>query len=84
MSKTCMVRARVEPKAKRAAEKILAEVGMSLSEAVRLLCHQIQLRHGLPFEARIPNKETLEAMDEPITHLPRFKTSAELFKELAS
>jgi DNA-damage-inducible protein J len=62
--KIATVNARIEPKLKHQAEHILHKVGLSSAEAVRLFYKQICLHKGLPFEVRVPNEETLNAMDE--------------------
>ena len=62
MPKTATIHARVDDKIKSRAERILRRVGISTTDAVNLLLHQIVLRDGLPFEVRIPNKETIAAM----------------------
>jgi DNA-damage-inducible protein J len=58
MSKTATIRARVEPNLKSEVEDILERLGLSASETIQLLYRQIQLRHGLPFEVRLPTKLT--------------------------
>ena len=62
MAKTAMIRARVEPELKQAAEKVFAKLGLTATEAIRLFYRQTALRNGLPFELRIPNEETLAAV----------------------
>lgn len=62
MAKTEMIRARVEPDLKHDAETVFSTLGMSPTEAITLFYKQVALQHGLPFEVRIPNAETLEAM----------------------
>jgi DNA-damage-inducible protein J len=62
MAKTEMIRARVEPDLKHDAEAVFSTLGMSPTEAITLFYKQVTLQHGLPFEIRIPNAETLEAM----------------------
>jgi len=62
MAKTEMIRARVEPDLKQDAEAVFSMLGMSPTEAITLFYKQVALQHGLPFEVRIPNAETLEAM----------------------
>ena len=57
-----MIRARVEPDLKHDAEAVFSTLGMSPTEAITLFYKQVTLQHGLPFEIRIPNAETLEAM----------------------
>jgi DNA-damage-inducible protein J len=64
MTKSAMIRARVEPELKKEAEEVLAEVGLSPTEAIRLFYRQISLRHGLPFEVRVPNTATRAAISE--------------------
>jgi DNA-damage-inducible protein J len=60
MAKTGMIRARTEPGLKSNVERILKKLGMTSTEAINLFYRQIQLRKGLPFDVRIPNKTTLE------------------------
>ena len=64
MTKSATVRARIDDTTKARVEKILNRVGVSASEAINLLWHQIELQGGLPFEVRIPNKQTARAMRE--------------------
>jgi DNA-damage-inducible protein J len=67
MTKSAMVRARVEPQLKKNAEEVLADVGLSPAEAIRLFYRQVYLRRGLPFEVRVPNPATRVAMAEART-----------------
>lgn len=62
MSKTEMIRARVEPGLKHEAEAVFDALGLTSTEAITLFYKQVTLQHGLPFEVRIPNKATLDAM----------------------
>jgi len=62
MAKTEMIRARVEPDLKQDAEDVFSTLGLSPTEAITLFYKQVTLQNGLPFEVRIPNAETLEAM----------------------
>ena len=64
MSKTEEVRARIDPATKAAAEGVFAKLGLSPSEAVRLFYRQVELYQGFPFELRIPNEATLEAIHD--------------------
>ena len=61
-AKTGMIRARVSPELKAEAEGILAEIGLSSSDAIRMFYKQVTLQKGLPFEARIPNATTRKAL----------------------
>ena len=64
MAKTEMIRARVEPALKRQAEECFSELGLSATEAITLFYKQVALRRGLPFDVRIPNAETVEALQQ--------------------
>ncbi|MCQ3812615.1 MAG: type II toxin-antitoxin system RelB/DinJ family antitoxin [Acidimicrobiia bacterium] len=64
MAKTEMIRARVEPDLKREAEEVLGELGMSATEAITLFYTQVAMQRGLPFDVRIPNAETAEALHQ--------------------
>jgi DNA-damage-inducible protein J len=62
MPKDAHINARVDKQVKAKAQKVLAKVGLSTTDAINLLLHQIVLRDGLPFEARVPNRETQAAI----------------------
>ena len=64
MPKTGYVAARVEPALKKSAQTVLRRVGLSTTEAITLFLHKVVLQRGLPFEARIPNRSTRQAIDE--------------------
>lgn len=44
------------------AKEIFNQYGLSLSQAVNIFLTQSVLNRGLPFEVKIPNDETLQAM----------------------
>jgi DNA-damage-inducible protein J len=64
MAKTAVIHARVEPKLKKKAETVFKRLGLSSTDAIRLFYTQVELNNGLPFEVRIPNEETLQALRE--------------------
>jgi DNA-damage-inducible protein J len=64
VKQTDYIRARVDPELKADAEAILETLGVTASDAIRMLYKQIVLRKGLPFELRIPNATTRRAMRE--------------------
>ena len=47
---------------KERAKEIYKQYGLSLSQAVNMFLAQSVFERGLPFDAKIPNDETLEAM----------------------
>lgn len=62
--KTAEVRSRIEPSLKEQSAEVLASLGLDMSDAIRLFLRQVVEVHGLPFEVRKPNKETVAAMLE--------------------
>ncbi len=57
-----VVRARIDETTKERAEAVLAAIGLTVSDAFRLLMIRIAREGALPFEPLIPNDETVEAM----------------------
>ncbi len=64
MAKTAMIRARTEPALKDEVDRILHQLGMTSTEAINLFYRQVKLRKGLPFDIKIPNKETGQVFKE--------------------
>jgi len=64
MGKTEFIRARIEPELKEEVLSILQTLGLSLTEAITLFFKMIKLNRGLPFEVKIPNEETMEALED--------------------
>jgi DNA-damage-inducible protein J len=59
-----VVRARIDKNTKEQAEAVLAAIGLTLSDAVRLMLIRVAREKALPFNPLIPNEETIEAMRE--------------------
>jgi DNA-damage-inducible protein J len=64
MGKTGYITARIEPKLKARAARVLASVGVSTTDAITMFLRQVVLRIGFPFEVRVPNAETRKAIAE--------------------
>lgn len=64
MAKTAMIRARVEPDLKSEVEGVFTELGLSATEAITLFYKQVAIHNGLPFPVRIPNAETISAIED--------------------
>ena len=79
-----MIRARTEPELKNTVERIFETLGLSCSEAINLFFRQVKLRKGLPFEVKIPNKETLRVMQDVDEKrgLGKARDAEDLFKKL--
>ena len=81
-----MVHVRMDSEMKRKATEALAAMGLTASEAVRLLFHRIAVDQAFPLELKVPNVQTRRAMaeiDEMVkTRTPRFANADEMFAEL--
>ena len=80
---------RLDAKVKAEAERLFADLGMTLSGAMNIFLHQALLVGGLPFAVRKehPNKTTLAAMEEAVRiandpNTRRFATVEELMEDL--
>lgn len=59
----CIIRSRIEPSLKIKATRILNEMGISMSDALRLFLKQVVVTKSLPFQIKLPNAETIKAME---------------------
>jgi DNA-damage-inducible protein J len=64
MNQTATVHARLDSKTKQTSEAILRKIGMTPTDAVRLLYRQIALRGEFPVELRVPNSLTAQTLDK--------------------
>ena len=62
MTENAVVRARIDEATKTEAAAVLATMGLSLSDAFRLLLKRVAAEKALPFEPLVPNAETIAAM----------------------
>ncbi|MGD9152616.1 MAG: type II toxin-antitoxin system RelB/DinJ family antitoxin [Gammaproteobacteria bacterium] len=62
MAENSVVRARIKKEIKEEAAAVLAAMGLTISDAFRLLLIRVAKDKKLPFEPLIPNKETIKAM----------------------
>ena len=60
---TSMVHIRVDEKVKAKAARTLASMGLTVSDAVRLLLTRVAAEKAMPFELRVPNRETAAAIE---------------------
>lgn len=64
MSANAVVRARIDEHIKAEATAVLATMGLTVSDAFRLLLTRVAQEKALPFELLTPNAVTIEAMNE--------------------
>jgi DNA-damage-inducible protein J len=86
MAANAFVRARIDERLKDEAAAVLAEMGLTVSDVVRMTLTRIARDKALPFELKIPNAETRAAMEESRTMMKaqraRFNDAQELFDAL--
>ena len=85
-AQTSMLHVRVDDETKTQATAALAAMGLSISDAVRLLLHRVVVDQAFPLELKVPNAETRAAMAEAEKMIRarrvRFATADELFANL--
>jgi DNA-damage-inducible protein J len=62
MSANSVVRARIDERTKAEAAAVLSAIGLTVSDAFRLMMIRIAREKALPFEPLVPNAKTIEAM----------------------
>ena len=83
MSKDSVVRARIDSTTKEQAAAVLQTMGLTVSDAVRLLLIRVAEEKQLPFTVQVPRPATIEAMEElDAGKGRRFNSGEELFRDL--
>jgi DNA-damage-inducible protein J len=83
MASTEMVHVRIDKKIKTKAAKTLASMGLSVSDAVRVLLTRVAAEKALPFEVKAPNATTVAAIREARAgKLPSFRNVSDLMADL--
>lgn len=85
-AQTSMIHIRVEDDIKEQATTALTAMGLSVSDAVRLFLRRVVIDQAFPLELKVPNADTLAAMEESRAMMAarrtRFSTADELFTDL--
>ena len=83
MSTNTVVRARIDSDTKTRATEALRAMGLSVSDAIRLLLLRVADEKRLPFTVRAPNTATVKAMEElDAGKGKRFSNAEDLFEDL--
>ncbi len=81
-----MFHVRMDAEVKRKATAVLAAMGLTASEAVRLFFHRIVVERAFPLELKVPNARTRTAMAESEEMMrrgtARFASADDMFAEL--
>ena len=83
MNQTTMVHVRIDEHIKEQAAEALAAMGLSVSDAIRVLLTRVAAEKALPFALKVPNATTIAAMKEARKiSKARFKSADELMRDL--
>ena len=83
MAANQLVQTRIDGAIKEEAAVVLAAMGLTVSDAVRMLLTKIAREHALPFDPLVPKAATIAAMMEARAgNLPRANSIDELKKAL--
>ena len=83
MSADTVVRARIDRDTKARATAALQAMGLSVSDAIRLLLLRVADEKRLPFAVHVPNATTVKAMQEVAAGKgKRFGRADDLFRDL--
>ena len=78
-----LIQTRIDPLIKQEAATVLAAMGLTVSDAVRLLLTRVAHDKVLPFEPLVPNARTIAAIKEARRDkLPRFDSIESLMEDL--
>ncbi|WP_158928794.1 type II toxin-antitoxin system RelB/DinJ family antitoxin [Acidisphaera sp. S103] len=79
-----LLQTHIDSTTKAEAAAVLAEIGLTVSDAIRLMLTRVAIEHALPFDPLIPNATTVAAMREAQAgNLPRANSIEELKNTLA-
>lgn len=84
MATDTTVRARIDARVKKEAAHVLEEMGLSVSDAIRMMLMRVAAEKALPFEVKVPNavtSRTLRKSDRG-KDVVRSKNAADLFGKL--
>ena len=83
MRSDTVVRARIDSDTKAKATEALHSMGLSVSEAIRLLMVHVAEERRMPFDVEVPNRKTLDAVRElEEGGGKRFDSAEDLFRDL--
>ncbi len=84
MAANAFVRARIDGGLKEEAAAVLADMGLTVSDLVRIVLTKVAKNKALPFEMLVPNKTTVETLEksECSEEIYYAKDASDLFEQL--
>ena len=80
--KTQMMHTRIDQDIKQKAGAIFSSIGINNADAIRMFFAQVILKQGMPFDIKIPNKETKKAIKESRSSKNLFPISLDGFNKI--
>ena len=83
-TQSSMLHVRVDDETKAQATEALAEMGLSVSDAIRMMLMRVAAEKALPFEVKVPNAVTARTLRKASKgeDLTRSKNASDLFGKL--
>ena len=73
---------RLDESDKQEANKILNELGLNFNQAMNMFVKQLIQLKGLPFDVKLPNQKTIDAMNEDYSKIKSFDNVDEMVEEI--
>ena len=67
MTTNVLIQTQIDDEVKTEAATVLATMGLTIPDAIRLMLIKVAREHKLPFDPLFPNAETIAAMEEART-----------------
>ena len=84
MKKDAVFSSRIDSYLKAEGDAILSSLGIKPSQALTMFYTQVVNHKGLPFDVKIPNEETIKALNEDISRSKRYTDLDKMFLDLES
>lgn len=72
-----IIKSRIDSNLKAEVEQVLSALGMTVSDVIRITFAQIAARKGLPFDVKLPNALTLDALREGDAALAKLRAGGQ-------
>jgi len=84
MSPRAIVRARIDDDLKIKSSAILSSMGLSVSDAIRLMLTQVVSQNALPFSIKAPNGTTIETFEatDANKNITKCESADDMFQKL--
>ena len=82
MLQEARISSRIDASLKLQAESTLAQLGIKPSQAITMFYTQIVQHRGIPFPLKVPNAETIKALNEYVSNQPAFHSVEALMADL--